>query len=256
MNSFGTEYNPPKSFSIEWLAWKLFGKKTHRVFSMLHISLEGWFYSALQSSYNHSKNGISPFGTYYEFGVGGGRSLAYFLKALNAFCRDYKIDSSEFRIFAFDTFEGLPDSEHVSDVNVAYKKGYFAHDVSEIKRRLISWGIDLEKFNIRFIEGKFEQSLTSSLREELEKFPPSIVNVDVDYYTSCNHVLKWLRPMLQSGSLFYFDDIWGFAGNPNYGEIRSIREFNEEEEGYMTHYPILGMPSRAYIYSKKEYEHI
>jgi hypothetical protein len=248
---FGLKINKPKLFSFEWVMRKILGKKTHQVLSMVHVSLDGWFYSALLHS-RRVDNDVM--GTYYEFGVGEGRSLAIFLKALDSFCSDYKIDPSKFRIFAFDTFEGLPEPTHSSDKKAGWYKGLFGHSVSEIKDRLSYYGVDYKKFNIRFIEGNFDQTLTTSLRKELEEFPPTIVNVDVDYYSSSKTVLEWLRPILSSGVKFYFDDIWAFAGNPNYGELRSIKEFNEVNDGFLTPYPVLGMPGDVYIYSKQEYE--
>ena len=107
--------------------------------------------------------------------------------------------------------------------------------------------------DITYIEGFFEKTLNDSLREKLIKNPPSIVTVDVDYYSSTKLLLNYLKPILNSGTIFYFDDIWPFHGNPNYGELKAIKEFNEDDSGYLTSFPILGMIIQSYIYSKKNY---
>ncbi len=250
-----TKIVKPKIFSIEWIVRKLFGKKIDYVLSILQISLEGWYYSALAKQLRHSKIDFAPFGNYYEFGVGGGRALIFYLSALRSFCNDNKIDSKEFHAFAFDTFEGLPEIEDKIDEHTAWKKGWFAYSIENIKEKLKINGFDQNKYKVKFTKGEFKKSLTPELQEELKKYPPSIVTIDVDYYTSTKDVLDWLKPILQSGTLFYFDDIWAFHGNPNYGEIKAINEFNEKEDGFFTPFPQLGMAGNIYIYSKEKFEY-
>lgn len=237
------------------IAKKLLGPLTFNLFRM-RGGLKPWFYSALIYQFKKSKEyGTSPFGNYYEFGVGlGGSMLAYF-QALKIFCDNRKMDTSKFQIFAFDTFEGLPESENPADKHPGWVKNRFACDIPQIKKRIQDYGVDLNKINTRFIKGNFETSLTATLRDEIKKFPPSIITIDVDYYTSTKTVLDWLEPILVSGTLFYFDDIWHFHGNPNYGELKAINEFNERIDGYLTSFPVLGMPGKVYIYSRKEFEY-
>lgn len=69
------------------------------------------------------------------------------------------------------------------------------------------------------------------------------------YYSSTKIVLEWLRPLLYSGVLFYFEDIWSFYVHPDYGELCAIREFNEAGEGRLVSFPVLGLASKAYIFS-------
>jgi len=86
--------------------------------------------------------------------------------------------------------------------------------------------IDLSRGNVRFIQGFFEDSLTSELAKDLATHPPSIVTVDVDYYSSTKSVLEWLLPFTPTGCLFYFDDIWLFYGHPQMGQVAAINELN------------------------------
>ena len=60
---------------------------------------------------------------------------------------------------------------------------------------------------------------------------------------------------LDEWHLFYFDDIWSFHGNPNYGQLRAIKEFNSEEDGLLTEFHRAGKTSGSYIYSRKDYEY-
>jgi len=236
------------------IAKKLFGDLLYTM-SPRHLGLNYWFYDAFNYQFRMLNEGCSPFGNYYEFGVGWGGTLLRYLQALKKFSVDKKVDPSKFQIFGFDTFEGLPESKIPEDKHPSWEKNKFSHDIKEIKEKISSIGIDLNKFNIRFIKGDFKNSLTTSFRNEIKKFPPSIVTIDVDYYSSTKIALDWLEPILMSGTLFYFDDLWSFHGNPNYGELKAINEFNEKFDGYLKPFPVLGLPGNAYIYSKKEFEY-
>lgn len=214
-----------------------------------------WFYKILKQQMRYSQEGWGPFGNYYEFGVGWGGTLSAYLSALSSFCKKFDLQISNFPIFGFDSFEGLPISNEPADQRIMQKQKAFHHELEEVKENLKKDGFILDNFNIRFIKGEFSKLLTSSLRDELKKHPPSIVTIDVDYYSSTKVVLEWLYPILKSGTMFYFDDVWSFHGNPNYGELKAINEFNKSFDCYLTPFPLFGMPGRSYIYSKKEFEY-
>ncbi len=133
-------------------------------------------------------------------------------------------------------------------------KVVFLTHLMKSEKKFGVYGVDLTQGNIQFIKGFFEDSLTIELRDKLKRWPPSIVTVDVDYYSSTKIVLKWLRPILPSGALVYFDDIWDFHGHPRYGQLGAINEFNEEHNGQLVPFPVLGMANSAFIFSQKELE--
>lgn len=227
---------------------------------LIHVhniqSLDGWFHSTLNRQYELSNLGYAPFGTFYEFGTGGGVNLIKFLKALKIFCKKNNLKISDFRIFLFDTFEGLPKVDHIADKHMQWYEGMIAFSIEKLKKILTDNGINLNELNIRYIKGMFSESLTAELREELKQYPPSIVDIDVDYYTSTRDVLDWITPICDSGTLFYFDDYFAFHGNPEYGQIKAINEFNARNDGYLTSFPLYGKPGNSMIYSKKVFEHI
>jgi len=214
-----------------------------------------WFYKILKQQMRYSQEGWGPFGNYYEFGVGWGGTLSSYLTALSSFCNKFDLKISNFPIFGFDSFEGLPNSNELADQHATWYQKAFYHKLEEVKENLKKDGFIVDNFNIRFIKGEFSKLLTSSLRDELKKHPPSIVTIDVDYHSSTKVVLEWLYPILKSGTVFYFDDTWSFHGNPNYGELKAINEFNKNFDGYITPFPLFGMLGRSYIYSKKEFEY-
>jgi len=187
-------------------------------------------------------------GVYFEFGVGWGGSLTTYITALKHFCQRYGKDLYAYHIFGFDSFRGLPQKMDPRDDNPAWQKGSFAHSVLEVENRVKCQGLDTSRGTLHWVEGYFEQTLTPNLKYGLKGFSPSIVTIDVDYYSSTRSVLNWLRPMLHDGTIFYFDDIWAFHGNPKYGELAAINEFNQHANGQLVQFPLLGMPSRAFIY--------
>ncbi len=221
----------------------------------LQDDLRSFFYHALFRQEELINRGLKhPSINYFEFGVGWGWSLVKFVEALKTFCAQTGKDFYSFRIYCFDSFEGLPKKKSLKDDSVEWQNGSFAHTIDDIKKELKKIKVDLNKGSIKFIKGFFEDSLNPELRKKLTQHAPSIVNVDCDYYSSTKTVLEWLRPILRSGTLFHFDDIWSFFGHPDLGQLAAIREFNEINEGHLVPYPKLGRNSHVYIYSRKDYE--
>jgi len=220
--------------------------------------LRSFFYFALMSlKENQAHSTMVHVNSYFEFGVGCGQSLMSYIDALRTFCRDAKTNIDDYHIFLFDSFEGLPEKYDFRDDLPCYGKGYFAYDVSYIRKLLANSEMDLSKGNIHFIKGFFQETLTPALRESLREHLPGIITVDVDYYSSTKVVLDWLEPVLPSGAVFYFDDVWSFHGNPGYGELAAINEFNKCERGFLTPCHILSsgeISDSCYIYSKKVIE--
>jgi len=221
----------------------------------LKDDLRTFFYHAIFHQERMSKM-ISGFPkvNYYEFGVGEGRSLLYYLSALKLYCKVFNKDFYSFQIFCFDSFEGLPEKKSIKDDHIGWNKGEFSNDLDKIKKKLVKHGIDLKKNNIHFIKGLYENSLTNDLKSKLEEYPPSIINIDVDYYSSTKRVLEWLKSILSSGAILYFDDIWSFNGHPDYGELGAIQEFNKIGDGQLTPFPLCGLSSKVYMFSRKNFE--
>jgi hypothetical protein len=220
--------------------------------------LRSFFYFALLSlKDNQLHSTMVHTNSYFEFGVGCGQSLMNYVEALKTFCKDAKENINDYHIFLFDSFEGLPAKHDFRDDLPCYDRGFFAHDVSEIRNLLANSGMDLSKGNIHFVEGFFDETLTPVLRESLKEHLPGIITVDVDYYSSTKVVLDWLQPILPTGAYFYFDDVWSFHGNPRYGELAAINEFNKSDRGFLTACHTLSsgeIADSCYVYSKKEIE--
>jgi hypothetical protein len=210
-----------------------------------------WFYNSLK--YQLDNESYSPRYNYYEFGVASGGSMKIYILALKKFCKDYNQDINKYHIFGFDSFSGLPDAKE-EDSRQDWTTGNFSYGKEVVLKMVNEVGFPIK--NLHLIEGYFEDSLTSELKKECEKNPPSIVNMDADFHSSTMTAFLWLQDMLSSGTLFRFDDIWAFYGHPEKGEVKAISDFNALNNGYLTSFPILGLESYAYVYAKKHFEYV
>jgi len=226
----------PKIYGLIPKIYGLMEYKTYQAFS----------YFALNSilSDHYKKWGFVPF-NYYEFGTGEGNSLKYFLKGLIAVSKQNKIDIKKFNVFLFDSFEGLPEYNDSKDKNPAWSKGQFKGSLDSIKLIIKKIAPELVE-KTKFVKGFYENTLTDDLRKSLNTYPPSLVNIDVDYYKSTKTILEWIYPICQEGTIFYFDDIFEYLGNLSKGEYKAIEEFNKNHlsEGFQF-YPFhnFGIPS-------------
>ena len=148
--------------------------------------------------------------TYFEFGCHSGRT---FSAAINA-ARYFKMNNCEF--FAFDSFEGLPETREAEDG--VFKTGSFYTSKKEFIR-IIKKKTNLNENNLNIIEGFYTKSLTENLQSKMPKI--GILHVDVDLYSSTIDLLKFCRPLIVSGSLILFDDWYCFKPgtkiNDSYG---------------------------------------
>ena len=193
---------------------------------------------------HYKKWNFIPF-NYYEFGTGEGNTLKLFLRALRKVSKELNVQVDNFNIFLFDSFEGLSEYGGSADKNPAWQKGQFKGTIEEIKSNIDKFLPEIAP-NVKFIKGYYEKTLTVQLRNSLIDYPPSVVNVDVDYYTSAKTVLEWVYPLTQDGTIFYFDDIWEYLGNLSKGEYRAIDEFNKKHlKDRFQFYPFynFGIPS-------------
>ena len=152
---------------------------------------------------------------YFEFGCHSGRT---FSSAINSF-EFLKINN--FEAYAFDSFNGLPDTTNDDGY---FEKGTFKTSQKDFIRLIKIYSNYSDK--IKIIPGFYENSLTSSLANNLPT--PSVIHIDVDLYSSCKIVLNFLKPLLKNGVVILFDDYFCFKPYPISGERRAFEEFLEE----------------------------
>lgn len=216
-------------------------------YPLINFNLQLFFEDALkwQHKLEQVGSGIS-LGNYYEFGVYRGETMLTFHRALKAVSGTLRLTRS-IKMFAFDSFRGLPAIKNRYDKTPFWIEGQYACSQEQFLQILRSKGVEVE--DIVCVPGFYEESLTPELAESLSSEKPSIITIDCDLYTSALVVLEWLRPLLRHGTLFYFDDIWSFCGHPDFGELRAISEFNRKNGGLLVEHHFSLGTKRVWIYT-------
>lgn len=154
---------------------------------------------------------------FFEFGCSSGRTFSAAILAAKYF--RVPLDT-----YAFDSFEGLPDTNKIEDG--IFKAGSFSTSLSKFKEIVKKrTNVDLQKINT--IEGFYEKSLTEELKTQLPA-KVGFVHIDVDLYSSTVSVLEFLKDHLTVGTVVLFDDWYCFPPGNDMGEKRALREFLEK----------------------------
>ena len=176
-------------------------------------------------------------GDYLEFGVARGTSLITAYKQSKRF---KALDDMQFH--AFDSFEGLPDSEGF------FVKGEMSYDEQTFRRFASKAGIDLSR--VTTTPGFYDKTLTQRRAEELgiSADRAHLVHIDCDLYVSTVPVLKFLTPVLGTGSVIIFDDWFNFDHEDVPGDHGEQRAFDEwSERGKMRELHVTPMWNASFV---------
>jgi hypothetical protein len=122
-----------------------------------------------------------------EFGVADGKSTRTIRNELIR-QQGTKVRGPSKRIYACDSFEGLPEKYENAEV------GMFAGPVPRIP-------------GVEIVKGYFDDSLTSDLASRVGSV--ALASLDADLYSSTTTALRWLTPLIHTGSLLLFDEYLG-----------------------------------------------
>jgi hypothetical protein len=129
-------------------------------------------------------------GNIIEFGISQGGSTRVLRQTLRQLRRGQLLGPRK-QIFACDSFKGLPERYENLDI------GAFACTPPNIP-------------GVHIVEGYFEDSLTPELARRVGRV--ALASFDADLYSSTICALRWLTPLLDSGSLLLFDEYLGGGG--------------------------------------------
>jgi O-methyltransferase len=173
-------------------------------------------------------------GDYLEFGVyrGGSFIAAYHAMELNR--RNVATASrgnaaiaqwlaQRPRLFAFDSFAGLPggEAERQSD----YGEGAYACSEDEFRRNVRNAGVDMSR--VITVPGMYDQSLTAEAKRQHGLRQAAMIMIDCDLYESTVPVLEFITDLVGQGTILVFHDWFRFKGSPQQGEQRACREWLE-----------------------------
>ena len=156
-------------------------------------------------------------GDYFEFGCHRVRTMRMALTE----ARRHGLDKMGF--FAFDSFEGLPESESKTGV-----PGYFSGALStseEAFRQLVE-DHGIYASNVHTVKGFYQDSLTETLQSRMlaDGSKIAIVCLDCDLYESAVPIFHFIEPFIQEGTVIYIDDyLVGFKGSPRHRTRTSLQ---------------------------------
>jgi O-methyltransferase len=160
-------------------------------------------------------NGIK--GDYAEFGCCGGGTFGMVYKILT---RNSTVPGAV-HLWAFDSFEGLPESTDPADEHPVWYKGNLTMPVDAFHKICKHHGIPRTAYTT--VPGFYEQSLAPDAPgPRPEKI--RLAYIDCDMYSSTKTVLEYLKPRLQHGMILGFDDYYCYSANVPSGERLAVAE--------------------------------
>lgn len=173
-------------------------------------------------------------GDFLEFGVASGITSLFISLAYQRYKQVKYASKGERKLYSFDSFEGLPENDHPRWPKEMFKNNLVAeHPTLGVGEQVQETKI-LEMFDKCQVEPK-PTLIKGYFNETLPKFVATsdckvaaLIHVDCDIYHSAKDVLNSIKPLLQNGTLIYFDDWNNYKGSSKHGERRAVKEFLEE----------------------------
>jgi hypothetical protein len=167
-------------------------------------------YEFLRKAFTALKyNGIT--GDYAEFGCCGAFTFCMVHKILT----HYPAVVGPFHMWAFDSFEGLPEAVGEADEHPVWAKGNFSMSLDAFHKKCKQRGVPRSAYTT--VQGFYEQSLvpdTAGPRPSKIR----LAYIDCDMYSSTKAVLEFLMPRLQHGMILAFDDYYCWSSKVPSGE--------------------------------------
>jgi len=160
-------------------------------------------------------------GDYAEFGSHGGMtfSLAY---------HESRSAGYPCRLWAFDSFRGLPTPKTPEDRHPKWIEGRFVTGIADFHRICRDNGLPRSSYEI--VPGYYDETLSMS-NPNIKLRNICMAYVDCDLYSSTTSVLRFILPRLKHGMIIAFDDYFCWSSTQLSGERRAhnqILESNEE----------------------------
>jgi O-methyltransferase len=197
---------------------------------------EAFFYNAFKAL---SYNGID--GDYVEFGcMGRTFSMAY---------HESRRHNHEARLWAFDSFQGLPAPKETSDSHPRWKEGILRTSLDNFHAICASHGIPSADYNV--VPGFYDQTLAHNSPDSL---PANIAlaYIDCDLYSSAQTVLQFLMPRLKHGMIIAFDDYFCWSASQLAGERKAMLEcFSNDDTWALLPYVQYGWHGNSFVVEEK-----
>ena len=189
-------------------------------------------------------NGID--GDYVEFGCCGGNtfSLAY---------KQIQQRKMQRHMWAFDSFEGLPDASSPLDNHPKWKKGALTTGLDKFHKICHTQGIPRDAYSV--VQGYYDDALTS-LADDAAPANIALAYIDCDMYSSTKTVLEFLRPRLKHGMILAFDDYFCWSSDQISGERKALLdEFDNDKKWNFLQYKGIAWAGSSFIVERADLVH-
>jgi hypothetical protein len=196
-----------------------------------------FFYNAFKAL---SFNGIE--GDYAEFGCHQATTFALAHQEI----RRHRHGA---RMFAFDSFQGLPAATERVDDHPAWVAGQMATSLGQFHAACAAAGIPRSRYEV--VPGFYEDTLPGFPADR----PPTeiaLAYVDCDLYTSTRSVLRFLRPRLKNGMIIAFDDYYCWSKAGASGERTAMLEcFADDPRWRLEPYMRFGWHGNSFVVEER-----
>jgi O-methyltransferase len=160
-------------------------------------------------------------GDYHEFGVYKGRSFAKNIRSYQKLLSPAKF--SDMRFWAYDSFEGLPETRDTF-APAHFVKGAYSAPREVFEAEVLKTGLRRERLEV--VPGFYDKSLTPELAQRaFSERKIAMTYIDCDVYESVIPVFEFITPGLQVGSVIVIDDWIRHRMHPGHGIQRAYNEW-------------------------------
>jgi hypothetical protein len=165
-------------------------------------------------------------GDYAEFGCCGGMTFSIANKILTK----QPATGSPVHLWAFDSFEGLPEPAGTDDAHPFWFRGNLSMSLDVFHKTCQKRGVPRSAYTV--VQGFYEQSLAPSAPGP-RPTKLRLAYIDCDMYSSTKTVLEFLKARLQHGMILAFDDYYCYSSAVPSGERMAVAEaFGEDNSAW------------------------
>ena len=126
------------------------------------------------------------------------------------------------RLWAFDSFQGLPAAEGARDEHPNWAKGDMSMSVDEFHQACARDGVPRSDYEV--VPGFYHDTLDRMAPTD-RPTNIALAFIDCDMYSSTRSVLGFLMPRLKHGMIIAFDDYFCWTPTQLSGERRAMLDF-------------------------------
>jgi O-methyltransferase len=133
------------------------------------------------------------------------------------------------KLWAFDSFEGLPETDDVRDLHPQWYAGAYPTATDLFELIVEDSGINRDEYSM--VPGFYYDTIgPKSINSDSFATDIAIAYIDCDLYSSTRDVLYFLKSRLKTGMIIAFDDYFCYSSNGISGERLAMLDFLKENE--------------------------